>query len=302
MTAAIAAEGLGKRYGSTWALQNLTATVPAGTVCALVGANGAGKSTLLRMLAGVADPTTGSVTVAGRRPADEVEFLSRIGYVAQDIPLYRRWSVADHLQLGARLNHDWDEASARDRLNSLAIPLDRKVSALSGGMRAQVALALALSKRPEVLLLDEPLAALDPLARRDFMSMVVAAVAEQPLTVLLSSHLLPDLERICDHLLVLAGGRLVLSDTIESVVSSHKVMTSTARDTTNLEREHDVIAVNRTPRQVSAVVRVNGPVVEPGWEIEDVSLEEIVLAYLGQGRETVTLPSASSLALVQEGR
>ena len=306
MSAAIVTEALGKRYGSTWALQDVDVSIPAGAVCALVGSNGAGKTTFLRLLAGVSTATRGSASVAGRPPADDVEFLRRIAYVAQDVPLYRRWTVADHLRLGRELNEQWNDDIARDRLDALGIPQERKIGALSGGMRAQVALALALGKEPEVLILDEPLAALDPLARREFMATVVAAVAARPLTVLLSSHLLPDLERICDHLVVFATGRLVLAGAIDDVVREHKRLTAAARETTVLERDHVVVDVERTARQVSAVVRLSGPLLEPGWNVADMSLEDIVLAYLGQRDVTAPPPTppptAATLSLVEDPR
>jgi ABC-2 type transport system ATP-binding protein len=301
VSASIVTAGLGRRFGSTWALQEVSVTVPAGSVCALVGANGAGKTTFLRLLAGVAKASTGSARVADRQPGDDADFLRHVGYVAQDMPLYRRWSVDDHLRLGAELNRGWDGGAARDRLTALGIPLGRKVGALSGGMRAQVALALALGKQPEVLLLDEPLAALDPLARRDFMATVVEAVAERPLTVLLSSHLLPDLERICDRVIVFAGGRLVLADSIDDVLASHCVLTAATRDTAVLERDHSVVEMTSTARQVSAVVRRRGPLVEPGWDVAEMSLEEVVLAYLGQ-RTRADPRHLTAAPLVEEGR
>ena len=219
------------------------------------------------------------------------------------MPLYRRWTVADHLRLGRELNEQWNDDIARDRLDALGIPQERKIGALSGGMRAQVALALALGKEPEVLILDEPLAALDPLARREFMATVVAAVAARPLTVLLSSHLLPDLERICDHLVVFATGRLVLAGAIDDVVREHKRLTAAARETTVLERDHVVVDVERTARQVSAVVRLSGPLLEPGWSVADMSLEDIVLAYLGQRDVTAPpTPTTATLSLVEDPR
>ncbi len=191
---AVETEDLGKRYGSAWALQHCSIEVPVGRVSGLVGANGAGKTTLMRLLAGLSRPSAGDARVAGRQPVDDTEFLGGIGYLAQEVPLYRRWTAADHLALGAHLNPRWDETLVRDRLASLAIPMDRRIENLSGGMRAQIALALALGKRPEVLLLDEPVAALDPLARREFLSTLAGAVADGEVTVLLSSHLLPDLD------------------------------------------------------------------------------------------------------------
>ena len=197
MTApAIETRGLGKRYRTNWALRDCTIDVPAGRICGLVGANGAGKTTLMRLLAGLSRPNAGEALVCGRRPdPDDVEFLREVGYLAQEVPLYRRWNADDHLALGAHMNPVWDDEIARERLRLLRIPFDRPIESLSGGMRAQVALALALGKRPRVLLLDEPVAALDPLARREFLSSLAGAVADGDLTVLLSSHLLPDLER-----------------------------------------------------------------------------------------------------------
>jgi ABC-2 type transport system ATP-binding protein len=273
---------LGKRYGSVWALQHCSIDVPIGRVSGLVGANGAGKTTLMRMLAGLSRPTTGHALVMGRPPADRAEFLREIGYLAQEVPLYKRWSAADHLALGAHMNPVWDETLTRDRLRSLSIPLDRPMQALSGGMRAQVALALALGKRPRLLLLDEPVAALDPLARREFLASLAGAVAEGGVTVLLSSHLLADLERVCDHLVLIAGARPVICAEIDDLLASHKLLSAPVRDTTSIERDHTVVARTRTPREVSLIVKLAGPVLDPAWRIDDLGLEDIVLAYLSQ--------------------
>jgi ABC-2 type transport system ATP-binding protein len=277
---AIETAGLGKRYRSVWALQECSIEVPTGRVSGLVGANGAGKTTLMRLLAGMSRPTTGWASVLGRPPADDPEFLREIGYLAQEVPLYRRWNAADHLSLGAHMNQVWDETLTRDRLRSLNIPLDRPMEAMSGGMRAQVALALTLGKRPSVLLLDEPVAALDPLARRQFLGSLAAAVAEGDLTVLLSTHLLADLERVCDHLILIAGAQPVICADIDDLVASHKVLVAPARDTGAIERQHHVITEVRTHREVSLTVRLNGPVLDPAWEVHDLGLEDIVLAYL----------------------
>lgn len=280
---AIVADGLGKRYGGKWALRDCTFAVPAGRVCGLVGANGAGKTTLLRLLAGLSRPTAGRAEVAGHEPGDRVEFLGEIGYLAQDVPLYRRWSVADHLRMGAHLNPRWDDAAGRDRLRALRIPLEQRVGTLSGGQRAQVALALALAKRPRVLMLDEPVAALDPLARRSFLGTLAEAVADGDLTVILSSHLVADLERVCDHLVVLADSRTVLAAELDDVLASHRLLTGPRRDTTAIEREHTVLRAERTHRQVSLWVRLTGPLHDPNWQVEELNLEEIMLAYLGLG-------------------
>ena len=279
--------GLGKRYRSVDALVDCDITIPRGRVSGLVGANGAGKTTLIRLLAGMARPTSGTATVADRQPADDSAFLREIGYLAQQVPLYGNWTVDDHLTFGARMNPRWDDALARDRITTLRIPLDRRVDALSGGMRAQVALALALGKRPQLLLLDEPLASLDPLARREFMGSLAAAVAEGGLTVVLSSHLLGDLERICDHVVVMSEGRAVLCADIDEVLASHKRLTGTG-SLRAIERDSVVIDASRAGREVSVVARLGGPVHDPAWRVEDVDLEEIVLAYLGlaEHRET----------------
>jgi len=295
-SAAIVTDGLGKRYGSKWALRDCSFDVPAGRVCGLVGANGAGKTTLLRMLAGLSRPTSGSAEVAGRAPADDAEFLPEVGYLAQEIPLYRRWSVADHLRMGAHLNPRWDDAGGRDRLRSLRIPLDQRVGTLSGGQRAQVALALALAKRPRVLLLDEPVAALDPLARREFLSTLGEAVVDGGLTVMLSSHLVADLERVCDHLVVLSDACTVLAEELDEVLATHRLLTGPRRDIAAIEREHTVLRVERTQRQVSVWLRLNGPLHDPSWQVRELSLEDIMLAYLGMGAAAASEPILTGVA------
>jgi ABC-2 type transport system ATP-binding protein len=291
MTAqAIETNDLTKRFRSVWALQNCTVAVPEGRVSGLVGANGAGKTTLMRLLAGLSRPTSGRLAVNGRVPADDAEFLAGIGYLAQEVPLYRRWTATDHLALGAHMNRVWDQALTLDRLRRLNIPLDRPIEALSGGMRAQVALALALGKRPRLLLLDEPVAALDPLARREFLASLAAAVAEGELTVLLSSHLLADLERVCDHLILLAAARPVICSEIDDLLATHKLLTAPSRDSKAIERQHQAINVVRTPREVAITVKLTGPVLDPAWEVHDLGLEEIVLAYLSQDAATAPHP------------
>jgi len=283
MTSAISVNGLGKRFGQKWALRDCTFEIPEGRVCGLVGANGAGKTTLLRMLVGLSQATEGTAQVTGSAPRDDADFLAQIGYLAQEIPLYRRWNAEEHVRMGAHLNQTWDAAFVRDRLRSLRIPLDQRVGTMSGGQRAQVALALALAKHPRVLLLDEPVAALDPLARRDFLSTLSEAVADGNLTVMLSSHLVADLERVCDYLVVLADSRCVLTSDLEDVLASHRLLTGPRRDTSALERDHTVLRIETTHRQVTVWVRLNGPLHEPTWESSDLNLEEIMLAYLGMG-------------------
>lgn len=290
MSAAIEVRGLGKRFGRNWALQDSTFDVPRGKICGLVGANGAGKTTLLRLLAGLSKPTAGSAQVEGLVPGDRVEFLSRVGYLAQEVPLYQRWDAEDHLRMGAALNPSWDDATARGRLLALQIPLDQRIGTLSGGQRAQVALALALGKRPSVLLLDEPVAALDPLARRDFLSTLTGAMADEDLTIVLSTHLVSDLERVCDHLVVLNRSRMMLAEDVEQVMATHRLLSGPRRTLGPIERDHTVLRVEETARQTTAVVKLQGPLHDPHWQVDDLGLEDIVLAYLDHGRHPGAAP------------
>ncbi len=264
----IRTNGLGKRYGSQWALQDCTLEVAQGRVSALVGPNGAGKTTLLRLLVGLSTPTEGAAELLGRAPAQNEEFLASVGYLAQDVPLYRRLSAEDHLALGAHLNRHWDASGARDRLVRLRIPLDRPVAKLSGGQRAQVGLGLALAKRPEVLLLDEPVAALDPLARREFLASLTEAVADGGLSVVLSSHLLHDLERVCDHVILLASARTQLCADIDDILGTHRMLVGARRPVAGVERSVHVIKTTQTTNQTRLLARLDGPVLDPTWEVE----------------------------------
>ena len=280
MSAAIEASGLSKRYGKTWALEDCSFELPVGKVCALVGPNGAGKTTLLHCAVGLLEPTAGSVRVLEHRPAENAELLSRVGFVAQESPLYRSFTVEDMLDLGAHTNTRWDGDGARDRLTRLRIPLDRKTGNLSGGQRAQVALSLALAKRPELLLLDEPLASLDPLARREFLQTLMEGVATHGTTVVLSSHLVTDLERVCDFLMILTDGRMRVADDIESLTREHRLLVG-PRKRDRIAGVAEVVEERGTERQMIALVRLDGPVLDPSWDVQTVALEELVLAYLG---------------------
>ena len=282
MTAAVMTTGLTKRYGRMTALADCSVTVPEGRICALIGPNGAGKTTLLRLLAGLAAPTAGQVAVLGGPPREDPAYLAEIGFLAQEIPLYRRLTARDHIGIGAHLNPRWDGELVRARLAGLKIPLDRPVGTLSGGQRAQVALALTLAKRPRVLLLDEPLAALDPLARQNFLGMLAEAAAGGGLTIVLSSHLIADIERVCDHLILLATSRVQLCGDIETLLAGHRVLTGPRKDTTAIGRMHAIVREDTTARQTTLLVRLNGPVIDPAWAVEEPNLEEIVLAYMSQ--------------------
>ena len=282
MTAAIETSGLTKRYRKVTALNDCTISVPEGRISALIGPNGAGKTTLLRLLAGLSRPSAGQAMVNSGSPRQDPAFLADIGYLGQEIPLYRRLSAEDHIRAGAHLNPRWDGELVRERLTGLKIPLDRAVGKLSGGQRAQVALALVLAKQPRLLLLDEPVAALDPLARRNFLGVLADAVAMGNLTVLLSSHLIADLERVCDHLIMLASSRVQLCGDIEDLLAEHVVLIGPSKDTTAIERSQRVVQITRTPRQTTLLVRLNSPVIDPAFQVSDVSLEELALAYLGE--------------------
>jgi ABC-2 type transport system ATP-binding protein len=283
VTAALETQELGRRYGSEWALQGCTLNIPRGTVTALVGPNGAGKTTLLRLAVGLTRPSAGSVRVFGLDPSGEAaEALPRIGFLAQEHPLYGGFNVEEMLRVGRELNPTWDDEAAPRRIGELDLPLGKKVRKLSGGQRAQVALTLALAKRPELLLLDEPVAALDPLARREFLQLVLEVVAARTITVVLSSHILADLERVCDHLVILAAGRTQLAGSIEEIVASHRLLIGPSHASKEVSRIHEVVRESHAERQTMLLVRANGHVYDSHWAVHELDLEEIVLAYIGQ--------------------
>jgi len=289
---ALRAAGLGKRYGSNWALRDCELEVPAGSVTALVGPNGAGKTTLLQLAVGLCRPSAGTVHVLGESPRDDAgSMLRRLGFVAQEHPLYRGFTIGETLKLGRKLNPSWDEQVALARVERLGLPLGQKVGRLSGGQQAQVALTLALAKRPELLLLDEPVASLDPLARREFLQSVMEAVAESGMTVVLSSHIVADLERVCDHLVILSQGRTQLVGPIDDIVESHRLLTGPRTDPATVARVHQVIRESHTERQTTLLVRANGHVYDSCWQLHEVDLEEVVLAYLGQRSEFASAPA-----------
>ncbi len=294
----IETRGLAKRYRKVTALTDCTITVPEGRISALIGPNGAGKTTLLRVLGGLARPTAGEVAVLGGTPRQDPAFLAEIGFLAQEIPLYRRLSAEDHVAAGAHLNPRWDAASVRERLKSLRIPLDQAVGTLSGGQRAQVALSLALAKRPRLLLLDEPVAALDPLARRQFLATLADAVAAGGLTVVLSSHLVADMERVCDHLILLAASRVQLCGDIDTLLAEHQVLVGPRKDTTAIEKAHTLVQATHTARQSTLLIRTGGPVIDPAWETSDIGLEELVLGYMGDR----VRPAVAHLSTVGESQ
>jgi ABC-2 type transport system ATP-binding protein len=282
MTAVIEAGGLGKRYRRLWALSDCTLSVPAGHVVGLVGPNGAGKTTLLGLATGMVAPSTGTIEVLGGRPAAGPGQLARVGYLAQDAPVYVGLSVAAHLRLGAHLNPGWDAELAQARVERLDLDLRQKAGTLSGGQRAQLALTLAIAKRPELLILDEPVASLDPLARREFLQDLMEATAEQGLSVVLSSHLVGDLERVCDYLIVLVGSRVRLAGPVEELLARHHLLSGPRRDPGSLPDGMQVISASHTDVQSTLLVRTSGPVLDPAWTVSEVTLEDLVLAYMSQ--------------------
>jgi ABC-type multidrug transport system ATPase subunit len=283
MDAVLEVDQLGKRYGSNWALRDCTLQLPAGQVAALVGPNGAGKSTLLHLAVGLLKPDAGQVRVFGEAPFGNTSILAEIGFVAQDTPLYRDFTAAELVIMGGKLNQRWDAELARNRLAQIGIPPDRPVGKLSGGQRAQVALALALAKRPRLLLLDEPVASLDPLARREFLQSLMGSVADSGTTVLLSSHLLADLERVCDYLVVLHAAKVQLVGGVDELVAEHRQLVGPRHGTEPISGVAAVVRASHTDRQSTLLVRTNGPIDDPAWTVRDVSLEDLILAYLADG-------------------
>ena len=286
--------GLGKRYGRTWALSECTLSIPAGRVVALVGPNGAGKTTLLQLAVGLIGQTTGEIAVLDGIAPGSSEALDGIAFVAQDTPLYNYLSVADTLRFVSSLANTWDEASARSRLDALGIPLRRKVGKLSGGQQAQVALAVALARHPRLLILDEPVAELDPLARHDFMSTLMEAVAADGVSVVLSSHVLSELERVCDYLVLLSRGSVQIADGTDELLATHRVFTGPVDEADAVAGAMPVVHERRAGRQARLLVRTtNHRTVPAGWQDEPTNLEELVLSYL-RSPEASALPGPDS--------
>ncbi|AVT29576.1 ABC transporter ATP-binding protein [Plantactinospora sp. BC1] len=291
MTPVLRTDALGKRYGRRPALTDVTLSIPAGRVVGLVGPNGAGKSTLLNLASGMIAPTAGTIEVLGSRPAADTAQLARVGFVAQDTPVYPGLSVGDHLRLGARLNPGWDDRLARQRIGQVGLDPTQKAGRLSGGQRAQLALTLAAAKRPQLLMFDEPVAALDPLARRAFLQSLMEFVAELEVSVVLSSHLLGDLERVCDHLIVLAASRVQLAGEVEELLAAHYRLVAARADLDPPPPGTEVIQATHTARQTTLIVRdTTGTLLDRLPAAEHLDLEEMVLAYLARAAEPAGTP------------
>jgi len=278
----LVAEGLTKRYGRREALSGCTLAIPPGRVVGLVGPNGAGKTTLLHLAVGLLKPTAGRIEVLGAAPASGPEQLARVGFVAQDTPTYAGLSIADHLRFGAHTNPRWDRRLAEDRIAKLGLDPSQKAGKLSGGQRAQLGLTLAIAKRPDLLILDEPVASLDPLARREFLQGLMAFIAEHEAGVILSSHLVSDLERVCDYLVVLVASRVRVTGEVEDLLASHYRLIGARHDLIELATGVEVIEESHTDRQSTLIVRSSSPIDDPSLAVEQLTLEDLVLAYMSK--------------------
>jgi ABC-2 type transport system ATP-binding protein len=299
MNAMIETSAVGKQYGRRWALRDCTLTIPAGKVVGLVGPNGAGKTTLLQLAAGLLRPTSGSVTVLGGKPGATPGQLAKVGFVAQDAPVYARLSVAAHLRMGEWLNPGWDGEVAARRIAQLDLNPRQRAGSLSGGQRAQLALTMAIAKRPEIVLLDEPVASLDPLARREFLQTLMEIVAEQGTSVVLSSHLIADLERVCDYLVVLVSSRVQLAGDVSELLAAHHRLSGPRRDPDTLPANQEVIEASHTDRQSTLLIRSDGPVLDPAWTVRPVSMDDLVLAYMSRARDAGTSHHRPGLEVVR---
>jgi ABC-2 type transport system ATP-binding protein len=286
MNAALETSAVGRKYGRRWALRDCTVAIPAGKVVGLVGPNGAGKTTLLQLAAGLLTPTSGTITVLGGQPGTSPGQLARVGFVAQDAPVYGRLSVAGHLRMGDWLNPGWDGELAGRQIVRLGLDPRQRAGSLSGGQRAQLALTMAVAKRPELILLDEPVASLDPLARREFLRSLMEVVAEQGTSVVLSSHLIADLERVCDYLIVLVASRVQLAGEVSDLLASHHRLSGPRRNPGTLPASQEVIEASHTDRQSTLLIRSDGPVLDPAWTVRPVTMDDLVLAYMTRARDT----------------
>ena len=277
----IETEALTKRFRRRTALNECSLSIPRGRVAALVGPNGSGKTTLLRLLAGLSQPTEGRISVFGEDlSTSNVALRARVGYLDQDRPLYPWWRVREILEFGRRINPSWDVDFAVRHLSLLDIDVESRVRELSGGQRAQVALAVCFAKRPELVLLDEPAAALDPVARQDLLQNITELFADNEGSVLMSTHAIDDVAAICDYVIILSKARIVLSEDLDFVLESHRYLSRGVDDGVPVPRGATVLEERRTTREVTYLVRLAMPLERDGWRIERPTLNEIVIAYL----------------------
>ncbi|WP_106399768.1 ABC transporter ATP-binding protein [Actinocorallia populi] len=287
------AERLTKRYGRRTALDEVDLSVPRGRVIGLVGPNGAGKSTLLQLACGLLEPSAGSLRVLGSRPAADSAHLARVGFVAQDTPVYASYSVADHLRMGERLNPSWDRELAERRIRRAGLDPAQRAGGLSGGQRAQLALTVAAAKRPELLIFDEPAAALDPLARRGFLRDLLESVGELGAGAVLSSHLLGDIEQACDHLVVLCASRVQVAGDVRDLLAVHHRLTAPRDRLAAPPDGVEVIRIEHDGPHARAVVRSGADLRGLPGAVEPVTLEELVLAYMTRAAEDPARPATS---------
>jgi ABC-2 type transport system ATP-binding protein len=299
MSAILHAQSLGKRYGRREALAQCTLEIPPGHVVGLVGPNGAGKTTLLKIACGMLAPSSGRIEVLGHEPGSSPEQLARVGYVAQDTPTYAHLTVAEHLKLGAHLNPRWDGELARTRLAQLGLDPRQRAGKLSGGQRAQLALTIAVAKRPELLILDEPVASLDPLARRTFLRHLMESVAENETSVILSSHLVSDLERVCDYMVVLVASHVQLSGETDQLLAEHYRLVCSRRARADLPEDFEVVLAEHTERQSTFIVRCDHEPPAGDWSADHVELEDLVLSYMERGADPAHRAAASSTEAVR---
>jgi len=288
MSPPIDARRLGKRFRRDWVLRDCTLTIPEGAIVGLTGANAAGKSALLSLAAGLLAPSEGSIEVLGRDPLREPAVLAEVGYVAQGAPLYRSFTVAETTEYARRTNSCWDEELVADVLTRIASRT--KVGSLSAGERARLALALALGKRPRLVLLDEPFAGLDPLAGREFLQLLMDGVAETAATVVIASHVIADIERVCDHIVLLTGGGVRLEGDVEELLDSHRILMGPRRPLGSIRGVRSIVRERYSGRQLTLLVRSDGPIFDPSWTVERVGLEELLLAYMAPERMPAPVP------------
>jgi ABC-2 type transport system ATP-binding protein len=278
MSAVLETRDLGKRFRLSWTLRGCTLAIPAGAVVGLAGENGAGKSTLLDLAVGLLRPTEGEISVLGCDPWRDPSILSRIGYVPQGAPLYRSFRVGETLELARATNESWDESVAAEFLAGLRS--DARVATLTVGERARLALAIALGKRPALLLLDEPFARLDPLAGREFLQLLMDGVAETSATVVIASHVVADVERVCDHIVLLSGGAVRLQGDVEELLGMHRMLTGARRPLGRVRGVAEIVRARTSGRQLTLLARTDGSLVDPSWSVEPIGLEELLLAYM----------------------
>jgi ABC-2 type transport system ATP-binding protein len=282
MSGVLSASALGKRFRRGWALRDCTLTVPEQAIVGLAGPNGAGKSTLLELAVGMIAATEGTVSVLGRDPRRDSAALADVGYVPQGAPLYRSFTVGEMLDFARVTNGRWDAGLARELLASM--DSNARVAGLSAGQRSRLALALALGKRPALLLLDEPFARLDPLAGREFLRLLMDGVSETTSTVVIASHVVADIERVCDHIVLLSEGRVRLEGNVEELLGSHLLLTGARRPLGTIRGVDEIVRERHSGRQSTLLVRTRGPVVDPTWSVDGIALEELLLAYMGPAK------------------